>query len=269
MRERERETSFDVATDIAEDERIERVLLHGRDLVVFGKGFKSGAVRDLTLEQFNDPSDVVDLSARDITDDGKAEIFVRGVMRSKAPRRFGDRAVRTVVGREVLLVYSVGPRGISRVFGAETGREIAGESACKARSRSSPVRRGSISRCAPGRHSGFTDRTYPFAQDREKVGGLEPFALERRCADALPLGRDAVRPLELRTGRPEVPCGGRRTRVRSAIAAHRRDGRRLSLRRASRADSRCRATERRRLARIAWPRSLRRRPPQGTSGRPM
>ena len=167
---------FDVATDLAEDERNERVLLHGRDLVVFGKGFKGGqGYAFLTLEQFNEPSDVVDLSARDITDDGKAEIFVRGVMRSKAPKESGIKA-GTLVGREVLLVYSVGPRGIARVFGAETGREIAGK-----RVQGSlaflPGQKGLDIEVRPGQAFGFTDRTYPFTQDRDRVGGLEPLLL--------------------------------------------------------------------------------------------
>jgi hypothetical protein len=167
---------FDVATDIAEDERIERVLVHGRDLVVFGKGFKGGAgYAYLTLEQFNEPSDVVDLSARDITDDGKAEIFVRGVMRSKAPKESGIKP-GTIVGREVLLVYSVGPRGISRVFGAETGREIAGKRVQGAVA-FLPGAKGLDIEVRPGQAFGFTDRTYPFTQDRDKVGGLEPLLL--------------------------------------------------------------------------------------------
>jgi Ca2+-transporting ATPase len=167
---------FDVAIDLAEDERNERVLLHGRDLVVFGKGFKGGqGYAFLTLEQFNDPRDVIDLTARDITDDGKAEIFVRGVMRSKAPKESGMKA-GTVVAREVLLVYSVGPRGIARVFGAETGREVAGH-----RVQGSlaflPAAKGLDIEVRPGQAFGFTDRTYPFSQDRDKVGGLEPLLL--------------------------------------------------------------------------------------------
>jgi P-type Ca2+ transporter type 2C len=167
---------FDVATDLAEDERNERVLLHGRDLVVFGKGFKGGqGYAFLTLEQFNDPSDVVDLSARDITDDGKAEIFVRGVMRSKAPKDSGIKA-GTVVGREVVLVYSVGARGIARVFGAETGREIDGKRVQGALA-FLPGQKGLDIEVRPGQAFGFTDRTYPFTQDRDRVGGLEPLLL--------------------------------------------------------------------------------------------
>jgi hypothetical protein len=167
---------FDVATDLAEDERNERVLLHGRDLVVFGKGFKGGqGYAFLTLEQFNDPSDVVDLSARDITDDGKAEIFVRGVMRSKAPKESGLKA-GTVVAREVFLVYSVGPRGITRVFGAETGRDLGGKRVQGAVA-FLPGPKGLDIELRPGQAFGFTDRTYPFSQDKDKVGGLEPLLL--------------------------------------------------------------------------------------------
>ena len=79
---------FDFAVDLAEDGRKERVLLHGRDLVVFGKGFKGGAgYAFLTLEQFTDARDIIDVAVRDITDDGKAEILVRGVLHACLPRR--------------------------------------------------------------------------------------------------------------------------------------------------------------------------------------
>src|SRR5260370_19845847 len=104
---------FDLAVDLAEDSRPERVLLHGRDLVVFGKGFKGGAgYAFLTLEPFADASDIVDVAVRDITDDGKAEIFVRGVLHALSPKEAGVKP--TTVDREVLLVYSVVPQGIAR-----------------------------------------------------------------------------------------------------------------------------------------------------------
>jgi hypothetical protein len=167
---------FDLAVDLAEDPRTERVLLHGRDLVVFGKGFKGGAgYAFLTLEQFADASDIVDVGARDITDDGKAEIFVRGVIRSLAPKEMGLKK-GTVVEREVMLIYSVTPQGIARVFGAETGRGFAGKRV-QGTLAFLPASRGLDIEVRPGRAFGFNERTYPFNQDHAKVGGLEPLLL--------------------------------------------------------------------------------------------
>jgi phosphoserine phosphatase len=167
---------FDLAVDLAEDQRTERMLLHGRDLVVFGKGFKGGAgYAFLTLEQFADASDIIDVGARDITDDGKAEIFVRGVIRSQAPKELGLKK-GTVVEREVMLIYSVTAQGISRVFGVETGRGFGGKRV-QGTLAFLPAARGLDIEVRPGRAFGFTERTYPFNQDHAKVGGLEPLLL--------------------------------------------------------------------------------------------
>jgi len=167
---------FDVAVDLAEDARTERLLLHGRDLVVFGKGFKGGTgYAFTTLEQFVEPRDVVDVTARDITDDGKAEILVRGVIRSSAPKESGLKP-GTVVDREVMLVYSVGSQGIGRVFAAETGRAV-GAKRVQGTLAFLPGARGLDIELRPGRAFGFTDRTYPFGQDQGRAGGLEPLLL--------------------------------------------------------------------------------------------
>ena len=167
---------FDLAVDLAEDSRKERVLLHGRDLVVFGKGFKGGAgYAFLTLEPFADAGDIVDVGARDITDDGKAEIFVRGVMRTLAPKELGLKK-GTVVEREVMLIYSVTAQGIARVFGVETGRGFGGKRV-QGTLAFLPGAHGLDIEVRPGRAFGFNERTYPFNQDHAKVGGLEPLLL--------------------------------------------------------------------------------------------
>jgi len=166
---------FDFAVDLAEDGRKERVLLHGRDLVVFGKGFKGGAgYAFLTLEQFTDARDIVDVAVRDITDDGKAEILVRGVLHALSPKEAGVKP--TTVDREVLLVYSVVPQGIARVFGAETGRAIGGKRV-QGTLAFLPGARGLDIEVRPGRAFGFSDKTYPFGQEQGKQGGLEPLLL--------------------------------------------------------------------------------------------
>jgi hypothetical protein len=167
---------FDVVADLAEDARGERLLLQGRDLVIFGKGYRGGAgYTFVTLDQFADPADIADVSARDITGDGKAEILVRGVVKV-TPSRELKLGKGAVVEREVLLVYGVSGQGIVRVFGAETGRafgnrRVAGTLAFV------PSGRGMDIELRPGRAFGFTEKTYPFGQDRGPSGGLEPLLL--------------------------------------------------------------------------------------------
>jgi hypothetical protein len=82
----------------------------------------------------------------------------------------------TVVEREVMLVYSVTPQGIARVFGVETGRGFGGNRVQGTLAFLQGAR-GLDIEVRPGRAFGFTERTYPFNQDRSKVGGLEPLLL--------------------------------------------------------------------------------------------
>jgi Ca2+-transporting ATPase len=167
---------FDVVADLAEDARGERLLLQDRDLVIFGKGYRGGAgYAFVTLDQFADPADIADVSARDITGDGKAEILVRGVVRV-SPSKELKLGKGAVVEREVVLVYGVSPQGISRVFGAETGRAL-GNRRVAGTLAFVPSGRGMDIELRPGRAFGFTERTYPFGQDRGPSGGLEPLLL--------------------------------------------------------------------------------------------
>src|SRR6185369_3262855 len=110
---------FDLAIDVAGDKQSERVLLHDRDIVVFGKGFKGGTgYTYLSLQQFASASDILEMTARDVTGDGKAEIIVKGVLHANAPPQAGGGTV----DREVVIVLSFVGDGIKRIFAAETGR---------------------------------------------------------------------------------------------------------------------------------------------------
>ena len=156
---------FDRAIDVAGDARPERVLLHDRDLVVFGKGFKGGTGYSyLTLQQFASPSDILDLSTRDVTGDGKAEIVVRGVMHGNGPAG--------PIDWEVTLVFQVVGDTLRRVFAAETARSMG----TKRVTGSMRFSGGGIE-LAPGAAVGWTERTYPFGQDTGPVGGYEPLLL--------------------------------------------------------------------------------------------
>ena len=164
---------FDIAVDVVADKQIERVLLHDRDIVVFGRGFKGGTgYAFLNLSQFAASSDITDLTARDLNGDGKAEILVRGLLHSPAPKDLGGG----VVDREVFIAFQVTVDGIRRVFAAELGRtmgkkKVSGTLSFVANGKTVDIE------LAPGKAVDWTQKTYPFGQDTGPVGGFEPLLL--------------------------------------------------------------------------------------------
>jgi hypothetical protein len=164
---------FDLAVDVAGDAAAERVLLHDRDVVVFGKGYKGGTgYAFLTMSMFAAPSDILEVTARDVTGDGKAEVLVKGVLHANGPG--GDK-----VDREVLLAFQVSGEGIRRVFAAETARAIGSKRI------NGSVRLGNTwIELGPGNAVGWTAATYPFTQDTGPNGGLEPLILPWSGASA-------------------------------------------------------------------------------------
>jgi hypothetical protein len=160
---------FDLQADVAGDKQAERVVLHDREIAVFGKGYKGGTgYAYMALPQFATASDLTELTVRDVTADGKAEVVVRGVQHAPAPPDIGSGTV----DREVVLVFQVTDEGLKRVFAAEVGRGIgqkrilggiafgAGEIELK-----------------PGKAVEWTDKTYPWPQDTGPSGGYEPLLL--------------------------------------------------------------------------------------------
>jgi len=165
---------FDLAIDVAGDSSVERVLLHDRDIVIFGKGYKGGAgYAYLTMAQFAAGADVMEMTARDVTGDGKAEILVKGVLHAKGPG--GE-----TVDRELLLVFQASADGIRRVFSAEIARAMG------RRRVNGAVRLGNgYIELAPGNAVEWTASTYPFTQDTGPNGGLEPLLLPWGGASAV------------------------------------------------------------------------------------
>jgi hypothetical protein len=162
----------DLRVHVAGDGRPERVVLIGRDIVVFGPGFKGGlGYAYITLSQFTDASDVKDLSARDLTGGGAADIIVRGV-------RHMSGGSGESVDSEVLFVYEVRADAINRVFAIETGREEAGKRV-QGLVQFIPAAGGKSFEvlAAPGRATGWTEKTYPWAQDQPGSGTVEPLLL--------------------------------------------------------------------------------------------
>lgn len=161
----------DLKVQVAGDARPERVLLVGRDIVVLGPGIKDGTGYSfITLQQFADASDVRDLSARDLTGDGAADLVVRGIRHVTAGK--------THVEVEVMFVYAVKDDAITRVFGIETAREDRGKRVQGlVQFIPAPGGRTFDILAAPGRVTGWSARTYPWAQDQPGDGTLEPLIL--------------------------------------------------------------------------------------------
>ncbi|WP_437686091.1 hypothetical protein [Sorangium sp. So ce176] len=164
---------FDLGADVASGREPERVLLHDRDIVVFGKGFRGGAgYAFMTLAQFASPADIRSVSARDLTGDGKAEIIVHGTVRAAAPKEAGAGTV----DRDVVLIFRVEGESIQRIFAAEVARSI-GDKKVSGELRFVRVGDKVGIELAPGRAVEWTEQTYPFNQDKGPVGGFEPLLL--------------------------------------------------------------------------------------------
>ncbi len=164
--------SFDFVTDVAGDRGPERVLVHGKDLVVFGKGFRNGLSYAFITVGASDPKDIVDVTARDLTGDGKAEIIVRAVLHAKASKALGGDTVE----RRALMVYGVKDDAIVRVFAAETSRAV-GDKEILGAIAFEPGKRGLDIELRPARALGWTEQSYPFPADTTTAGGLEPLLL--------------------------------------------------------------------------------------------
>ncbi len=162
---------FDVQVHVDGDARPERVLLLGRDLLVFGPGFKGGlSYAYITLSQFADAADIEDITARDVTGDGAADIVVRGV------RHVAAQGAGTI-DMQVMVFYQLKSESITRIFGIETGR-AQGAKRIQGQVQLVPGagNKGFDVDVRPGRAQGWTDKTYPFSQD-PPGGALEPLLL--------------------------------------------------------------------------------------------
>jgi hypothetical protein len=163
---------FDFVTDVAGDTTNERVLVHDRDIVCFGKGFREGGSYVYTAIGVASPEDIIDVMARDLTGDGKAEAIVLGVLHAKAGKELDDASV----DRSVLFVFQITETGIHRIFAAETARNLSDRSVL-AGVRLLPRDTGTQIELSAGRAIGFTAKNYPFPEETETTGGVEPLVL--------------------------------------------------------------------------------------------
>jgi hypothetical protein len=163
---------FDLSVDLAEDDRSERLVVHDRDLVVFGAGFRGGrGFAAITLAQFERAGDIDQVTARDVTHDGKGEILVRGVIRSPLPSDVGEGDML----RQVLMIYQVKDGQFERIFAVEVGRRV-GDKRVEAQIAFTEEDSHAIE-LRPGRAVGYTADTYPWRQKTEPDGGFEPLLL--------------------------------------------------------------------------------------------
>jgi len=163
---------FDLDVHVDGDTKAERVLLVGRDVVVLGPSFKGGTgYARLSLTQFADEKDVTELTARDVTGDGAAEIIVRGVRHVTGTS--GDK-----VDVDAMFIYQVKSGGMARVFGVETGREMDGKRV-QGQVQFVPAKsgKGFDIDVRPGVAKGWTAETYPWPQDKPATGSVEPLLL--------------------------------------------------------------------------------------------
>jgi hypothetical protein len=155
-----------------DDARPERVVVLGRDIVVFGPGFKGGTgYATITLSQFARDEDVKELSARDLTGDGGAELVVRGI------RHVNASGSRDPVETGDLFIYQVDSDSIARIFAIETSREqhhkrVQG----LVQFMPSDDHKTFEIDVRPGIARGWTKKTYPWAQD-QPGGSVEPLLL--------------------------------------------------------------------------------------------
>ena len=157
---------FDKTADVSGDGQVERVLLHDRDLVVFGKGFKAGTgYAYTTLQQFATGSDITDITTRDITGRRQERTHRPGC----PPRATRPRALSIA---RLPVVFQLVNETSERIFAAELARSIGRKRV------SGTIRfRGGGIELGPGGAAEWTDKTYPFDQDTGPVGGYEPLLL--------------------------------------------------------------------------------------------
>jgi hypothetical protein len=162
---------FSLNADVTGDSGAESVLLHDRDLVVFGNGWKSGTgFTYLSLGQFAKGSDISEISTQDLTGDGKAEILIKGTIH-------GANSSDGPLGRDVLLVYQmVDGEGLKRVFAVETARSQ-GRKRIEGTVKFVKAARGMDIEVSSGKAIEWNAGTYPFTQDMSPVGGVEPLIL--------------------------------------------------------------------------------------------
>jgi hypothetical protein len=152
-----------------------RVALFGKDLVI---ATGDGGYATISMARFANDKDIIEITARDLTGDGRDELIVRGILRAKLT---GAGAAEKEVLREVMFVYQPKPQGkglaVNQVFGVETSRAI-GKDLVEANFRIVTAKGSSPGKIElmKGSAKGFSKANWPFASEQPSPG-LEPLLL--------------------------------------------------------------------------------------------
>jgi hypothetical protein len=146
--------------DVAEDERVERIVWQDRDLLVLGDGFQGGTKFAAATLPVKDAKDILNVSLLDVTGEGKLDLVVHAVLHAQA----GDALKSQAVVRQVLFVYRVDSGLITQVFATEVGRAL-GKQQVLGAFRLLDVAGHPTIELLRGRALGFTEETYPFREE--------------------------------------------------------------------------------------------------------
>ena len=152
----------DLKVQVHGDARPERVVVMGRDLVILGPGYKGGTQYAFArLTDFATPEDISEVTARDITGDGLAEIVIRGKVK-----------LNPTTDSEVMLVYSAAGERITRLLSVETAREIQGSRVQGLVQFVPSKTKGFEIDVRPGTARGFTEKNCPFSEGEVSPQGV-------------------------------------------------------------------------------------------------
>lgn len=152
----------DLKVQVNGDARPERVVVIGKDLVVLGPGYKGGSQYAFArLSDFTTPDDITEVTARDITGDGLAEIVVRGKVK-----------LSPTVDSEVMLVYGAAGDRVVRLLAIETAREVAGGRIQGLVQFVPSKTRGFEIDVRPGMARGLTEKNCPFSEGEVTAQGV-------------------------------------------------------------------------------------------------
>lgn len=148
--------SHRAAGDVVDDATLEQLHIYGRVLVVFGPRFLGGRSYYSLSLPIAEGDSVLSLDVVDVTGDQRGEAIVR-VRRNVTTR---VRGAEIPSHRDMLLAYSIDPARRGRLFAAEIGRSVGGDSI--ANEVTLPQRSGSQIVVRAGRATGWTESNYPF-----------------------------------------------------------------------------------------------------------
>jgi hypothetical protein len=155
---------------LAGDAKPEQVALVGRDLIAFGPGINQG--QGYTFVSLSQLDQVQGIEARDLTGDGRAEVLVRGRMKTEAPKGETEATI------SVLVVYEFRTDRFARIFATKTAIETK-DKKVETLVQFVPAKGGKgvdvVTR--PGAAKGFTEATFPWSLEKPGTGSLEPLLL--------------------------------------------------------------------------------------------